>query len=403
MAWQDDINEPLIITTGDGQQYTVAWQLDGRVQEFNIAEFDFNNVAGSLVVQGQPKGKKYPFKFFFQGDNHIAEVDAFLRSSTDKRPWTVQHPLYGPITCKVASLSIDDSKFNVSEISCTLLETIVQDTPQFTEAPADRINAAKVANDQAFLDSFDTTPETSDINTMLGTNKQLYTKGNRKLSTSGYFNTFSEANSAVVSATSQPINAMRKTQSLINAPAQFEISVKDRISTFTDQIDTFRATINNIGGKRSSKKVYELQYGALLSGMALAASTPLADDYANKDDVLAVISDMIDYFNSYITDLDSLMSDNGGTPESFIPDASSLFGLHSLVNFTVSSLFLIALNAKQQRTIVLDEDSNWIMLAHRFYGISADDNEIYRLMRENKAGLNETLGVRKGRVLVYYV
>jgi hypothetical protein len=403
MAWQDDINEPLVIITGDGTRYEVQWQPDGRVQEFNIAEFDFNNVSGSLVVQGQPKGRKYPFKFFFQGDNHIRDVDSFLVSASDKRPWQVQHPLYGPIICKVASLSIDDSKLNVSEISCTLLETIVQDTPRFTEAPIDRIISSKAENDQAFLDAFTVTPSVTDINTMLATNKQLFVKGNRKLSTDGYFNTFSEANSAVISATTKPIFAMRKTQALINAPSQFSIAVKDRVGLFTDQIDSFRLTINNISGRKSSKKVYELQGGALISGMALAASTPIDGDYANKDDVLSVIQDMIDYFNLYLTDLDSLMSENGGLVDAYIPDATSLNQLGSLINFTISNLFQIALNSKQQRTIILEEDSNWIVLAHRFYGLSADDSQISRLMKENNAGLSETLGVRKGRVLVYYV
>jgi hypothetical protein len=80
-----------------------------------------------------------------------------------------------------------------------------------------------------------------------------------------------------------------------------------------------------------------------------------------------------------------------------------LIALNSLINFTVSNLFSIALKAKQERSIVLDKDSNWVLLTHRLYGIDKADKNIEELMKSNDVGLNEILQVKKGRRVVYYL
>jgi hypothetical protein len=402
MAWQSDILNPLTIITGDGKTFTVAWVPDGRVEEYNLATFEFNNLPGSLIVKSQPKGRKIPFKFFFQGDNYISDANDFLKSAANTNPWTVNHPLYGTIICHVAGLNFDDSKYNVSEVSCTLLETIQSDGTLFSDNPIDKISADKAANDGNFLAAFTVTPSVKDVNTLTATNNQLYAKGLKLGGLSSYFNAFKAANAAVLNATSQPALAMRATQALINQPASFSNGVKDRMGALSAQFTTLRTSIST-QITRSAKKIYELQGGCIISAMALAASTPTSTDYPSSTDVLFVIGQLLDNYNNYITDLDSLQTANGGLPTSYIPDPTSIIGLNALISYTVSQLFAIALGAKQERSIYLENDSNWILLAHRFYGISADDSELILLMNQNNVGLNEVLEVKKGRKIIYYV
>ena len=106
---------------------------------------------------------------------------------------------------------------------------------------------------------------------------------------------------------------------------------------------------------------------------------------------------------TYIQTLEGIQSENGGSVDSFIPDANALQQLNALLNYTVANLFVIAMDAKQERSIILEEDSNWIVLAHRFYGLKQDDSTIEELIKNNNAGLNEMLQVRKNRKIVYYV
>ena len=71
-----------------------------------------------------------------------------------------------------------------------------------------------------------------------------------------------------------------------------------------------------------------------------------------------------------------------------------------MINFTLSNLFIIALNAKQERSIVLEEDSNLINLAHRFYSLDLDDENIDELILNNDIGISEHLKVENTDILI---
>lgn len=391
------------IITGDGKAYDVAWKPEGRTQEFNIGIFNFNNVAGSLVKQAQPMGRTIAVRFYFQGENYISDSEAFRISSFDQRPWTVNHPLYGVIFCKVPLISFNDSELNITEVSCTLLETIKDETPKFTENYQDQISSNDSANQANLLNSFDQTPSVSNISSMKKTMAAIYEQGKKLTnSNSDYFNAFTTANAAISNATNDPFLAMQNMQAVISAPAKFQEGVIDRMNLLSGQYNSIKSSLGTITGL-SAKKIYELQGATLVSSMSLAASTPLDTDFQNPNDVLVVINILANTYNQFITDIDSIQSDNGGLVGNYIPDSTSIRGLYDTVKYTIANLYNIALNSKQQRTVILQNDTNWILLAHRYYGISEDDHEISLLMSQNNGGPNEMFQIKRGRVIVYYV
>ncbi len=217
-----------------------------------------------------------------------------------------------------------------------------------------------------------------------------------------YFNAFNTANAAINNGTSKPIEAMRATQAVINAPALFEISVNNRLTLLTSQFQLLRNTVPNLIN-RSSKKIYEVNAGTLISSLCIAAINPLVGDYGNRNAVLFIVEQIITNYNNYLLDLDSLQTDNGGSPTSYIPDAGSLIGLSLLVSNTVSSLFTIALSSKQERSIICEKDTNIIILTHRLYSLDPFDNNINELMLNNNIGLYELTQIKKGREIVYYI
>jgi len=77
--------------------------------------------------------------------------------------------------------------------------------------------------------------------------------------------------------------------------------------------------------------------------------------------------------------------------------------LSILFNFVLSHLFVIAIDAQQKRVVTLTEDSNVILLAHRYYGLTVDDSTIERFMNQNNIGINEIMNIEKGREIIYYV
>lgn len=406
MSWTDKIKDQLIITTGDGKQYTPDWLNAEEAFEFNVSRFEFPEVGGELVKRKKVKARSFPLELYFQGDDHLDTFEAFRQSSHDERPWIISHPLYGSIICEPLSVHADNSKMNVTKVTITVIETITDNNPKTTVDPSDNIDIIKENLDEVFSSAYDVTPTAADINSITASNKTSYKKGIKIIKipaeAEAYFNIFNKANSAVNNATASPLLAMRAVQSLINAPALFTSSVKDRIGLLSDQYHSLRASITGIT-KKSSKKTYENMGGNYLSAQAQAASKPGFGDYKNKIDVIIIIQIIINNYNLYLQDLDGLQSANGASPDSYIPDANSLIGLSELVNITVSSLFTIALGARQERSVILEEDSNWILLTHRFYGLDPLDDNINELMLNNSAGLDSVLQIKKGTKIIYYI
>jgi prophage DNA circulation protein len=407
MSWSELLKNNLVIVTGDGKEYRPLWMPKSKTIEYNIAEFEFPKVVGTLVKRTEPKGRRFDLELYFQGANHVEEANAFETSCNDKRAWTLTHPYYGVITCQPTSIIIDNTSYNTSKISTTVIETITEDFPKGSVAVQDQITQTFLAVDDESAETFgnEVTPNQSDINQMKANNLSSYNSGSALVTptlSERYFNAFTDANAAITTATQKPLEAMRKAQAVITAPARFEESVKGRMNLLTNQFNTLRTTLVNITTK-NQKGIYQSQAGSIINAMCFASGTPQEADYQNANDVLDNLELLLNNYNQYLTDLDTLQSNNGGNPNSFIPNIQLQILLNSLLNFTASNLFNIAANARQERAIFCEDDTNIILLAHRFYGLDLDDVNIDNLILTNQIGLKEILNIRKGRKILYYV
>lgn len=411
MSWQERIQDNIIIVTGDGKRYNFRLWLGGyRTIEYNIAQFNFPNLKGTKVDRGKPMGQKIELELYLQGENHLDECEAFRISSEDERDWQLTHPYYGLLNVQPTGLAIDNTNGNVSLLRLTVIETITQDAPRTTVDPKDKISADKDTSDAVLANAFSynvPSPGISEINQMGQNNASVYKEGSKKVRTTidaqSYFNSFNEANSAILSATIDPIQAIRTLQAVISAPAYFAQGVEERVDLLIDQFALLQTMVAG-SVTYAYKKIFESNAGALISSLAYAASTPLTeDDYGTRNDVIRVIEKILNAHAQYIFSLDSLQSQNGGSKDSFIPDFESLSSINSVVDYTVSNLFNIALNSKQERTIILEDDSNAILLTHRFYGLDEADDNLNKFIRTNNIGLTKLLEIKKGSPIIYYV
>lgn len=408
MSWIEKIQTDFVIKTGDGKTYKPFWLKSSYGYDFNVTQFDFPDKSGTLVKRGLPKGRSFPISIYFQGEDHLDISEDFRISANDAREWTITHPFYGQIIVQPISLDFNNDDSNVSLITGNVIETITEDNPKLTTSAVDKIIADKAITDEYFSQSYgnDVTPTVSDVNELSSNNQTVYSNGAKtvksKIDSETYFNLFNEANSSIINATADPLVAIRKTQAVISYPFLFSNSVKERLGLLINQFNLLRATRINIT-TRNQKKLYENNVGSVISTMAATASTPLEGDYGNRSDVLKSITPLVDSYNQYVVDLDELQSENGGSVGSYIPDATSLNALNALINFTVSNLFNIALDAKQERSIILEEDSNIMIVTHRLYGLDEDDVNINKLISQNNLGLNSMLQLRKGERIIYYV
>jgi hypothetical protein len=404
MSWLDKVKTELVIKAGDGVEYRPDWMNANKGKEFNVTEFDFPNVNGTLVYRTTHKGQRYNLELYFQGENHLDVASNFMLSANDRRAWTLTHPYYGRLLVQPTSISIDNSASNVSKITCPVIETITDIFPKGSQAPLADIENAALNTNEAFANSFgQITPTPTTVN-LLNLNVLRAYRNMLKATTDGMINNvvnaYNEALTFIAEAATEPIEAMQKTQALLVMPASFALSAQQRFQVLTVQYNGQRNDLQNIV-KKEEKKAYEANVAATLTALSLTAATPLENNFAYQIDALNAVDLLLDSYNQYVADLDSLQTNNNNSPTSYIPDYESLKNLSQLVNFTAASLFAIALNGKQERSFLLEENSNWVLLTHRLYGLT--DENITTLIRNNNAGLKEALQVEKGRLIKYYI
>lgn len=411
MSWEQDIDKPYRITTGEGSVFEVLWKGASKSYEFNVSQFEFIGVKGSLVDRREVKGRTFPIQIYFQGANHFKEARRFETASFDKRPWKIEHPIYGIIIAQPIALTFDNNESeNYSKITGEVIETITKSGPQTTREPIDVIEDIHVRTIQAAGVAFSATavPVPADMQKY---NETIYTLGKPKIPLQSefeqYFNAFNTAETAILSATSEPLAAIRTMQAVIEAPARFIIDVDTRIGLIKDQCESLivsMAALITAGPVSLSKKaLYEASVTSLVSSMSIAASTPLPKNYKKASQVLNVINVIIDIYNRHVTILGDLQVGTGGNPDDYNPDSDTQTNLNKIVNYTIANLFNIALNAKQERTYTLTDDDNAIILSHRFYGPSEDDEKLNQFIDENSIGISEILGLKKGRIVKYYI
>lgn len=406
MSWIEKIKNDILITCGDGVSYQPSWLNATKQLEWNVAMFEFPELDGTLVKKSKKLGTKYNLELYFQGDDHLDKSFAFEASANDPRPWTIIHPFYGILIVQAPSFTVDNTGLNISKWNGTVIETIVEDGLRTTVNPVDEISIQKNILDETFSNALLLPPRVSDVNDMLETNKRNYnfTVPIIKLpaEVESYFNLFNKANGAVNTATASPLLAMRTMIAMISAPALFVIGVTQRLDLLNRQFESLRQNISGLVNP-SSKQIYQNLGGSIISTMCLATSLPLEGDFSNNYRSTQTINNILKTYNQYLIDLDLLQTLNGGNINSFIPNANGLIGLSQLVNLTISNIFTISFLSKIERFIITEYDTNIIVLAHRFYGLDADDFNINELIVNNQLGLNSLLQIKKGTKIIYYI
>lgn len=406
MSWLDRVKNKIVIFTDDGKTYRPEWINATKTLEWHTTEFNYPNLDGTFVSKKKKLGTRYGLEIYFQGENHLDTSEAFEKSINNSAPLVIEHPFYGVLTVQAPKFEVDNSGYNVSKWTGVVIETLVETNPKINVDPVDSIAVQKIFVDERMAAALLLPPNTTDINTMSYNNARNYKVVTPYITVpieaEQYFNLFNAASSAINVATAGPLLAMRTSIAMLSAPAMFTISVTNRMNLLKSQFANLRQTIVGVTSP-TSKQIYQNLAGTIISSMCLASSVPLANDYSDSYKSLLIVDDVLDTFNQYMEDLDLLQTANGGTPSSFIPNADAIIALSQLLNLALSNLFLISLSSRVERSITTENDTNVVILTHRFYGLDNADNNMNEFIANNSIGLNELLQIKKGRKIVYYI
>lgn len=407
MSWLDKTKNGIIITTADGSKYRPQYMNASFVSEYNYTEFNFVDVGGSLVKRKKPIGKKYALELHFQGPDHLDTVRAFVSAiDNNEGPVQIDHPLYDLLSVQITSLGYDDSALNKTKVTGTVIETIEEAFFTLNLKELDQIPILFETTLEVSEQSLTLQVLPGDINTMSQNNAIAYSKGvpiiQQAVDFEEYFNAFNTASTYINTATATPLLAMRSLINVITLPQKFEVQVQQRIKVLLDTFTELRNNLFNIINV-SSKQIYAAQQAGAIGAMCQAAATPLPTDFKLNTQVLTAIDQITGAYSQFVSDLDGLQTNNGGDPLSYVADPSVLTNLNQLVNITVSNLFNIALNARSERYIITDKDTNAILLTHQLYGLDDNDANLDELIENNQFAMDELIQISKGRKIIYYV
>lgn len=398
MSWIDKIKQDLEITTGDGQVWKPLWKDAEKAIGFNTEGYEFIGIEGTYVERKLAKGNQIPIEFFFQGENCIEEYEAFEIAAKDPRPWNIVHPFYGKLLVQPISMQVDHKTLNQSRVQVTVWETIDIKYP-VEKADIKRLITTTKTN----LDSFINDSLSYELEDVTSSSISRFDQAIKQVGGalddipmsqdefSEFKNRLRLASGAVNNVLARADLFVQATISLINFPLILAENVKFIVDKLSDSINDL---YNTLFGKEY--KSYESFATTAITCACQSISTLAGLPENTRGDLAVLQSKLVTIYNTHIERIDI-------PPEGseLLPDFEMSKQLDLIVNLTISQLYEITLNAKQERIIEIPDDTNLVVLAKQYYG--GGDTGMENMLKNNSISLDDYLIVKKGKEFIYYV
>lgn len=403
--WEEKYNRDIIITTGDGVVFNCIWNYASKTLEFNNTIYDFINKKKSFVDRRNPKSRVFNLSFYFQGENNIEIAEKFEKSSEDKRYWIVNHPLYGILYGHPVSIGFSNEYLNTTSINVEFIETITDEagiTAIDNDVNSQQQNYNELSDFSA--QSFSRTEITSDVKKSFIQNmSDVYSKY-RSIYHNENIQDFQikvkNISNAIDGVISYPYNFVKDLYGFIGYIASVRANISTKISTCIQIYEDLKALPRV---KQSEKKYFETLGSSVLGTMALSLlnseDTSLLTRKQLSEINNTVSSVYADYFNELEVSEIELEDFNNG----FAMDFNTQNSLYSLLISSVYQLMNLMYNAQQERIVSLNQDSNIILLTHRYYGLDENDENIEIFRNINNFRNDKVFIIKKGTQIKYYI
>lgn len=403
MSWKERLeNIKFTITTGDGKSFQPLWRVAEKEFDFNVSRYDFIDVEGSFVDRKKAQGGKFPLTFYFQGDDNIEQCNDFEKSAKDSRLWTIEHPFYGTIKGQPTNLKRNDSSYNVTEITVDFWESLTDDFPLSKKSVKDsvrtKVTAINIVSTQAIVQN--SKPLTSNISPLK--NQAVLTASKFKpdaLSFNDYVNAVKSGIKTTDVLITDTQTSIENLQKIVSQPADFNTSVTDKIQSYKNAYYLMKNSINSL----FDKYFFEGQASSIICGICLSAVNPGEDEYIVRNEIEEVSSLINEIYDDYLSTLDANQISIYDIDNSWMPNINIQSNLNNLVLETLNGLFSLSFDARQERIYELLDDSNLIVLTHRFVGLDSDDKNIENFKKINNIKNDENFVIKKGRLIKYFV
>lgn len=447
MSWEDRITEA-VYTSPSGKEFIGIFEDVSKEIVKKTTPFDFPDVDGTFVQDLGKRGRRYPMRWIFSGEDYDKTADKFDDAIEEKGPGVLQHPKYG--TFDVVPFGTikrrDDlvSAANQAVYDITFYETIkiIFPVSELSAENAMGFGFGEFTDDAA--NWFDTALSIISANEITGfiasaksglrkIKKTMAKIASATASIERAFNDVADLlDETITTLVGGPLLIAFQMMALIRLPSQ-------TIASIQAKLDAYRNLLNSLtdGPSNQFEQGLDSQAGNAFSVSNLIASTAVLgsiestiSDGAEAEaagSIVAVVeiapseifttrSQTIEAIESLDASLTQYIDWSDTNREGLVITAlpTRKAGTNDLIDtgepyqkllevFSISQgrLTQIAFTALQERSVILDRDRTFIDFAAEFYGQL--DEQYDFIIRSNKLTGREIIELKKGREMLYYV
>lgn len=414
MGWKEAYEDGVFkIKTGDGRYYSPSWASGEKEKEYNHTIFDFIDAERSYVGRNKPKSAFYNLEFYFQGENHIQESEEFEFSADDPRVWEVQHPVYGTIYGHPISLKRNNTSLNITAINVQFWETLTDKTGikpkvsplEVTAAGFDEYNEVSL-DGFTEIDSIDgyvpiTNADKLDLLDVLDSINLSY----KSFLDNEMYQDFLQTYYKVVSSFDNIFDDIelffRDVNELLMLPNRLALSIDIR----SGLIKRIFENVKTLAGseKKASKKMFEVMGGAAVISAITSSINVTSEDFFTRLEVMQSSDELNELVSDYLLTVDSFQTQSPIPKLNYSIDSDALNIVLKLAPVALMQLSALSYQAKQERTIILEKDSNLIVLTHRYFGLDPEDKNLERFRKLNNIKNRKLINIKKGSQIKYFV
>lgn len=389
MSWKDNIeNIELTIVTGDNEIFKPLYTTSSQDIEFNVSEFNFIELEGTLVTRKKVKSQKIPLNIIFQGDDHIDIAEKFLESSKDPRYWTITHPIIGEIYGHPASINKINDDLNTVVFNIDFWETILPG--QIKSAKVYPLELIESKNFELIeFGSLNLIPDQKpELKSLVTKIKSRYDVLIDKTNIDKYKGLIADAMSGIDNLLKEPQKAIRNISKLIQFPAYIEGILKNRVALIQAILNDIKEIFpdNNLN--------YSIFGSVVVSGIAQIILKPSENDFVTRNNVQVQFNNLADVYDNFLNDIDN---------NNFQQDFQEAITLNEIVINTLYYLYDVSFDAKQERYDIVESDTNLILLTHKYMGLDFEDKNLNTFRELNGIKNKNLFIVKKGRKITYLV
>jgi hypothetical protein len=420
MTALDRLRETIDFVSPQKKFFTAYWGENERNISKSLGVFKYPGIKGARVQDLDAGPVAYPLNFFFQGENHDRQAEAFFSACLENGLWEITHPVFDALTLQLSSVSqlasgtneINISRFKTEWIDPTPIGEIVsvQEASERLLIQAELANESSAGQFERFVSlenasvrSSVVTGSRSLLDSIRSAMSALY-ELNAQIN--AYINSVQRAiDNALNEVVLKPLALARQFQQLIQLPIQATDNIESKLSATSDLIESiFELTPNTpFPESRNTASLIDL---AVTASLNAAAQSVINADLTTRREALDAANLISNLFTDNVDRLDEIQK----TFEGQIAARQYFSQSESFQDITLSVLLAIDLairtsfDLKIEKKIILERHRAPIMIALEEYGGPGDnDANIDFFITSNKLAGDEIFLLPSGKEVVVYV